>query len=171
MGRLIALPLSTPPEIGALGGVGLGGGGGGGSSAIFTLVGPATSPVPVPGPEAIGAAAFESELPTTVVTPRLTGGMLLAFADTSFGTSSVLLTSDIRIIKERHVCLEVASGAARFSALGWSRAGILWTELCQKLELTAETSIDIAYKLRAKSNSWYTGLDLELVDLRRAAPL
>src|SRR6267143_5763631 len=30
-GRLIAFPLSTPPEIGALGGVGFGSGGGGGS--------------------------------------------------------------------------------------------------------------------------------------------
>src|SRR5882672_3117776 len=35
LGRLIAFPLSTPPEIGALGGGG--GGGGGGSSPIFTL--------------------------------------------------------------------------------------------------------------------------------------
>jgi hypothetical protein len=32
-GRYVALPLSTPPEIGALGGVGFVGGGGGGSLA------------------------------------------------------------------------------------------------------------------------------------------
>lgn len=88
-----------------------------------------------------------------------------------FMSRSVVLASEIRIIKERHVCLEVASGDARFSALGWSRAGILWTEFCQKLDLAPETSIDIAYKLRAKSNSWYTGLELELVDLRRSAVL
>ena len=50
LGRLVAFPFSTPPEIGARGGVGFGGGGGG-SSAIFTCVGPATIPVPVPGPE------------------------------------------------------------------------------------------------------------------------
>src|SRR5207247_8425184 len=41
-GRLIALPFSTPPEIGALGGVGAGGGGG---SSIFTFVGVTTVPV------------------------------------------------------------------------------------------------------------------------------
>ena len=102
-GRLIALPLSTPPEIGALGGVGLGGGGGG-SSAMFTLVGPATRPVPVPGPEAIGAAALESLVPTTVVTPRLTGGMLLALADTSLGTSSVRETSAISSFRTSTFC-------------------------------------------------------------------
>ena len=56
-GRLIAFPFKTPPEIGALGGVGLAGGGGG--SAMSTLVGAETIPVPVPGPAAIGAAAFE----------------------------------------------------------------------------------------------------------------
>src|SRR5882724_9539020 len=91
LGRLIALPLSTPPEIGARGGAG---GGGGGSSAICTWVGPATIPVPVPGP-AIGAAALDDSVPMTVVTPRLTGGISLAFADTSLGTSSVRLTSAI----------------------------------------------------------------------------
>ena len=86
-----------------------------------------------------------------------------------FMSRSVLLASDVRIIKDRHICLEVTSGTARFSALGWSRAGILWTELCRTLELTAGTSIDIAYKLRAKSNSWFTGLELELIDLKRTA--
>src|SRR6185295_9146766 len=105
LGRLIALPLSTPPEIGALGGVGVAfGGGGGGSSAMFTLVGPATSPVPVPGPDAMGAAALESLDPTTVVTPRLTGGMLLALAETSFGTSSVLSTLAINSLRTSTFC-------------------------------------------------------------------
>ena len=61
---------------------------------MFTLVGPATMPVPVPGP-AMGAAAFDDSEPTTVVTPRLTGGISLAFADTSLGTSSVRVTSAI----------------------------------------------------------------------------
>src|SRR5687768_14890738 len=100
----MALPFSTPPEMGARGGVGLGGGGGGGSPAILTLVGPATTPVPVPGPAATGAAAFESDWPSTVVTPRLTGWLLLAFADTSFGTSSVRDTSAINSLRTSTFC-------------------------------------------------------------------
>src|SRR5882762_7717588 len=91
-GRLIAFPLSTPPEIGALGGVGFGSGGGGGSSAMFTLVGP-VSPVPAPAPDGIGATALDDSVPMTVVTPRLTGGISLAFADTSLGATRVSETS------------------------------------------------------------------------------
>jgi single-stranded-DNA-specific exonuclease len=88
----------------------------------------------------------------------------------TFVTRSVTLASAVRVIKERHVCLEVISGSVRLSALGWSRAGTLWTELCQRMELAAESRIDIAYRLKSKSNSWHTGLELELVDLRRAEP-
>src|SRR5256885_10722571 len=78
LGRLIALPLSTPPEIGARGGVGFASGGGG-SSPMSTLAGVGTT-LPPPGPAGIGAAAFESLEPTTVVTTRRTGGTSLAFA-------------------------------------------------------------------------------------------
>jgi single-stranded-DNA-specific exonuclease len=88
----------------------------------------------------------------------------------TFVTRSVTLASAVRIIKERHVCLEVISGSVRLSVLGWSRSGTLWTELCQRMELAAESRIDIAYRLKSKSNSWHTGLELELVDLRRAEP-
>lgn len=88
----------------------------------------------------------------------------------TFVTRSVKLASAVRVIKERHVCLEVISGNVRLSALGWSRSGTLWTELCQRMELAAESRIDIAYRLKSKSNSWHTGLELELVDLRRAEP-
>src|SRR5687768_2908642 len=83
-GKLIALPFRTPPEIGARG-FGFSSGGGGGSSAIFT--GAWVTTVPVPGPEGMATAAFESEDPKTVVTPRRTGGTSLALAETSFGTN------------------------------------------------------------------------------------
>lgn len=82
---------------------------------------------------------------------------------------SVILAADVRIIKDRHIALELHYGAARISALGWSRAGVLWPELCQQLSLTAGSRIDIAYRLRSKSNAWYTGLELELVELRPSA--
>src|SRR5205814_10102619 len=102
-GRLIAFPLSTPPEMGALGGVGFGSGGGGGSSAMLTFVGP-TGPTPVPGPAATGAAAFDDSLPITVVTPHLTGGISLAFADTSLGTTRDSETSAINALRTSTFC-------------------------------------------------------------------
>src|SRR5689334_5073262 len=95
LGKLMALPFSTPPEIGARGGAGVAAGGGGGSSAMLTFAG-AVVTVPLPGPAGIGAAAFESDVPSTVVTPRRTGGTSLALAEISFGgsrLSSTLATS------------------------------------------------------------------------------
>ncbi|RZU43512.1 single-stranded-DNA-specific exonuclease RecJ [Edaphobacter modestus] len=83
-----------------------------------------------------------------------------------FITRSVRLASSVRVIKDRHVCLEINSGDIRLRALGWSRSGMLWTELCQRMQLDVGSRIDIAYRLKAKSNPWYTGLELELVDLR-----
>lgn len=85
-------------------------------------------------------------------------------------TRSVRLGSEVRIIKDHHVCLEVISGNHRFNALGWSRGSILWTEVCRTMQLTAGSCLDVAYKLRRKSNPWFTGLELELVDLRPAVP-
>ncbi|QNI38536.1 single-stranded-DNA-specific exonuclease RecJ [Edaphobacter sp. 4G125] len=85
-------------------------------------------------------------------------------------TRSVTLVSEARIIKDRHVCLEVASGNHRFNALGWSRGSTLWTEVCHRMQLTSGSCLDLAYRLRTKSNPWFTGLELELVDLRPAVP-
>src|SRR6185295_13857015 len=102
LGKLIALPLRTPPEMGARGGVGLTSGGGG-SSAIVTLVG-AVVTVPLPGPAGIGAAALESLLPSTVVTPRLTGGTSLAFAEISFGGTRLSATSAISSLRTSTFC-------------------------------------------------------------------
>src|ERR1044072_7527319 len=84
LGKLMALPFSTPPEIGARGGVGVEAGGGGGSPPMSIFAGAVTT-VPAPGPAGMGAAAFESELPSTVVTPRRTDGTSLALAAVYFG--------------------------------------------------------------------------------------
>src|SRR6266850_5041866 len=95
--RCTALPLSTPPEIGACG-VGLGGGGGG-SSAITTFAGPLEMIWPVPAPGAIGATAFELPLPTIVTTPLRTGGTSLAFDSIVFGTRSARSTVAINSLR------------------------------------------------------------------------
>ena len=88
-----------------------------------------------------------------------------------FMTRGVTLTADVRLIKEKHVCLQLQreGETVRFSALGWSRR-MDWSERCRDLELREGSRIDIAYRLKAKTNPQYPGLELEMVDLRVASP-
>jgi single-stranded-DNA-specific exonuclease len=83
-------------------------------------------------------------------------------------TRGAELTAEVRVIKERHVCLDVTNGEARFSALGWSRGGTEWSSQCREMGLAAGGRVDLAYRLKAKTNPYYPGLELELVDLRPA---
>jgi single-stranded-DNA-specific exonuclease len=83
-----------------------------------------------------------------------------------FLSRGVKLASVPRIIKARHVCLEVMSGGTRLSAMGWSRRGASWAEKASAMGLGHGTLLDIAYKLRLKTNPYYPGLELELVDIR-----
>jgi single-stranded-DNA-specific exonuclease len=81
----------------------------------------------------------------------------------------VMLTAPIRFIKDRHICLQLqqAGDTFRFSALGWSRA-IHWPERCAAIDLREGSVIDAAFKLKAKTNPQFPGLELELVDIRLA---
>ena len=83
-----------------------------------------------------------------------------------FLTRGVQLTSVPRVIKERHICLEIATGTSRISAMGWSRRGISWAERTAAMELGPGSVLDIAYRLRLKINPYYPGLELELTDIR-----
>jgi single-stranded-DNA-specific exonuclease len=83
-----------------------------------------------------------------------------------FVSRDVRLAAEMRIIKDRHVCLELLAGDARFNALGWSRSSIAWPEACRQLELRAGSRIDAAYRVRARNDVWHVGVELELVDLR-----
>jgi single-stranded-DNA-specific exonuclease len=77
------------------------------------------------------------------------------------------LTAPVRFIKERHICLQLqrAGDTFRMSALGWSRA-IQWPERCAEINLNQGSIIDAAFKLKAKTNPQYPGLELELVDIQ-----
>jgi single-stranded-DNA-specific exonuclease len=83
-------------------------------------------------------------------------------------TRQVELLSVPRIIKEKHVCLEIRSGAGRLSAMGWARRGTNWAERAAAMGLAVGSRLDIAYRLRMKANSYYTGLELELVEIRHS---
>ena len=86
-----------------------------------------------------------------------------------FVTRRVTLQSDVRLIKEKHVCLQLGQEgeSLHFSALGWSRRTD-WPARCSEMGLRRGSVIDIAYRLKAKTNPQYSGLELELLDLNLA---
>jgi len=86
-----------------------------------------------------------------------------------FMTRGVTLTADVRLIKERHVCLQLQheGETVRFTALGWSRS-VNWPDRCKELALHQGSRIDIVYRLKAKTNPQFPGLELEMIDLRIA---
>jgi single-stranded-DNA-specific exonuclease len=86
-----------------------------------------------------------------------------------FVTHSLTLTAAVRLIKEKHICLQLekTGETLRVSALGWSR-GIDWPARCTEMALDKGSLIDVAYRLKAKNNPKFPGLELELVDMRMA---
>ena len=86
-----------------------------------------------------------------------------------FLTCKATLAAPVRLIKDKHVCLELeqAGEPRRFSALGWSRI-IDWPTRCAQMALDKGSLVDIAYRLKAKTNPQFPGLELELVDIRSA---
>ena len=84
-----------------------------------------------------------------------------------FVTRDLTLTAPVRLIKERHICLQLQNDgkAMRFSALGWSRS-VDWPARCEELTLQQGSRIDVAYRLKEKSNPQFPGLELEIVDMR-----
>ncbi len=90
-----------------------------------------------------------------------------AHAEPVFVTRSAVLAAPIRIIKEKHVCLEVTQGEGgpRLNLLGWSRATD-WPARCSELELQPGSRIDIAYRIEENQNAHFGGLQLVLVDLQ-----
>ncbi len=84
-------------------------------------------------------------------------------------TRGVTLRAPVRLIKSRHVCLQLQQdGAAGWvSALGWSRGmGIDWPARCIELGLRQGSMIDVAYRMKVKTDTQYGGVELELMDVR-----
>jgi single-stranded-DNA-specific exonuclease len=84
-----------------------------------------------------------------------------------FITRGLTLTAPVRYIKEKHICLQLekAGEPLRFSALGWSRS-IDWPARAAAMALDKGSQVDVAYRLKAKTNPQFPGLELELIDLR-----
>jgi single-stranded-DNA-specific exonuclease len=86
-----------------------------------------------------------------------------------FISRSLTLTASVRVIKDKHVCLQLekAGSQHRFSALGWSRSTD-WPSRCAALSLDRGSVIDAAYRVKENSNPQFPGLELELVAVELA---
>lgn len=116
--------------------------------------------------------SFDAELRFADITPDLLAWLerLAPFGignkEPVFLTTRARLCSPYRILKDKHVCLELEDndGSSHFEALGWSRR-IDWIERCNKLSLTPGTLVDVAFTLKRKNRPGYGPAELTLVDL------
>ncbi len=88
-----------------------------------------------------------------------------------FLTRSLVLSAPIRLIKDRHICLQLASSPAGppLQAIGWSRS-IDWPRIARDLALDTGSRIDCAFRLRGRSDSWFQGLELDLIAIQTSSP-
>ncbi len=83
-----------------------------------------------------------------------------------FVARGLRLAASPRIIKERHVALQLsdAQGTKSLNAMGWSRSGaVAWSERCA--DLTVGSTLDALFRLRRNLHPQYGGLELELIDI------
>jgi single-stranded-DNA-specific exonuclease len=119
---------------------------------------------------------YDAELTLAEITPTLwewlsrCGPFGNAHAEPTFLTRGVTLAAPVRIIKEKHVCLEVTEGDGRskISAMGWSRPGQIadWPSRCTALKLQPGSCIDIIYRITENKHVQFGGLQLELIDIQ-----
>jgi single-stranded-DNA-specific exonuclease len=114
----------------------------------------------------------EVELPLDRLTPALQG-WLHRFAphgmenpEPVFLARRVRVSAAPRIMKERHIRLRLAQGpvGATYSAVGWNLA-----ETLLRFGIEENSLVDVVYKLREKEQPGNSTMELEIVDLRRAA--
>jgi len=83
-----------------------------------------------------------------------------------FVTRDLTLAAAPRTIKEKHICLQLASAdLPPLSAMGWSRPGqIAWMERAAESSLQLGSVIDLVYRLRENRHPIYGGLELDMID-------
>jgi len=95
-----------------------------------------------------------------------------ANAEPIFFTRNAALRTTPRIIKEKHICLQLERGQGpTISALGWSRAPLNspdWPTRCSDLSLAQGSVIDLAYRVRKNNHAQFGGIELELREIRLA---
>jgi single-stranded-DNA-specific exonuclease len=121
------------------------------------------------------ALQCDAEVPLDTLTPAFFEWLKrcepfgIANREPIFVTRGLSLAAPVRLIKEKHVCLQLekAGESLSISALGWSRA-IDWPARCAEMALDKGSVIDVAYRLKTSSYDQVSALELELVDIRTA---
>ena len=94
-----------------------------------------------------------------------------------FFTRSAVVAAPVRLIQEKHICLQLAQQANSqppIPALGWSRGPANWSAQCSALDLRQGSVVDILYRVNRNIGPYASphlgGIELELRALRPAAP-
>jgi len=87
----------------------------------------------------------------------------------TFLTRGAVVTAPVRLIQERHVCLQLAESPESrvcMPALGWSNGGTNWASVCGRLDLQPGSRVDVLYRLRCNTGPYagphFGGLEMEL---------
>jgi single-stranded-DNA-specific exonuclease len=127
---------------------------------------------------------YDAELAFADFTPELATWLArcapfgIGNAEPVFVTRNATLSAPIRLIQEKHVCLQLAQAdgtqpGPAIAALGWSRGPSDWPARCAALELKQGSRVDVLYRIRQKTGPYaspnFGGLELELQALRPAA--
>jgi single-stranded-DNA-specific exonuclease len=100
-----------------------------------------------------------------------------------FLTRNAMLAAGVRMIQEKHVCLQLTRPwpetdgnpsdgrkIPAIQAIGWSHGPADWPACCSRLGLTQGTLVDLLYRVRRKIGTYaspnYDGLELELRAVR-----
>ena len=118
------------------------------------------------------ALACDASLPLDQITPELYSTLQrlhphgMDNEEPLFVARNVLVAGEIRVLKERHIKLRLATERhnATIAALAWK-----WADRIAALGVIDGSRVDIAYRLRHNQHPEYGGVELEIEDLRLAS--
>jgi len=117
---------------------------------------------------------IHAELPLDRITPVLAGWLKKleplghGNAEPIFIARRARIAAAPRIMKERHIRLDLqqdslSSGGAVMKCVGWD-----WAERCIQMGLVAGSAVDVAYRIRENDHPEYGGIEVEMVGIRPA---
>jgi single-stranded-DNA-specific exonuclease len=109
---------------------------------------------------------IHAELPLERITPVLAGWLRRleplghGNPEPVFVARGVRILSQPRVMKERHIRLELSSGPATMRCVGWD-----WAARCAARGLKQGSVVDLAYKIRENDHPDYGGIEVEIAGI------